>query len=68
MTGSRIVLMTDGLVERRSAPIGPSLDRLADEVQSSDLPAEELCDQLMDRWGGGEDDVCVIVVDVVETP
>ena len=60
-----MVLMTDGLVERRSAPIGPTLDRLAAEVQSSDLPADELCDRLMDRWGGSEDDICVIVVDVV---
>ena len=67
VSGSRIVLMTDGLVERRSTPIGPTLDRLAEEVQSSDLPADELCDRLMDRWGGGEDDVCVIVVDVVDS-
>jgi serine phosphatase RsbU (regulator of sigma subunit) len=62
--GARLVLMTDGLVERRTEPIHTTLDRLADEVADSDLDAETLCDRLMDRWGDGEDDICLMVVDL----
>ena len=62
--GARLVLMTDGLVERRTEPIHTALDRLADEVAGSDLDAETLCDRLMARWGDGEDDICLMVVDL----
>jgi hypothetical protein len=62
-----VVLMTDGLVERRTEPIHTSLDRLADEVADSDLGREDLCDRLMERWGHGEDDICVMVLDLLET-
>jgi DNA-binding response OmpR family regulator/serine phosphatase RsbU (regulator of sigma subunit) len=65
--GNRVVLMTDGLVERRTEPIHTSLDRLADEVADSDLGREDLCDRLMERWGHGEDDICVMVLDLLET-
>ena len=57
--------MTDGLVERRTEPIGTSLDRLAAEVATSTLSAEALCDHLMAGWGHGEDDICLMVVDLL---
>jgi DNA-binding response OmpR family regulator len=63
--GRRLVLMTDGLVERRTEPIGTSLDRLAAEVATSTLSAEALCDHLMAGWGHGEDDICLMVVDLL---
>ncbi len=65
--GTRVVLMTDGLVERRAEPIGSTLDRLADEVvSSSSTTADQLCDQLMRHWGDGEDDICLMVVDLLQ--
>ena len=63
--GDRLVVMTDGLVERRNASIGTALDELAAQVGGARLDAEELCDTLMDRWGDSEDDICLIVLDVL---
>lgn len=64
--GDRLLLMTDGLVERRTESIDATLARFAFEVRASELPAEELCDRVMERWGDGEDDVCLIVLDVLD--
>ncbi|MGZ4492438.1 MAG: SpoIIE family protein phosphatase [Nocardioidaceae bacterium] len=65
-TGNRILLMTDGLVERRGEDITLAMDRLARDLEKSvAVPPEELCNQLMEQWGGGEDDVALIVLDVV---
>ena len=64
--GTRILLMTDGLVERRGEDMSQAMDRLARSVEElSTMPAEMLCDQLMGTWGGGEDDVALIVLDVL---
>ncbi len=63
--GDRIVLLTDGLVERRQEPIDVALDLLAAEVERSEVPAEELCERLMEGWGDGQDDICLIVLDVL---
>jgi serine/threonine protein phosphatase PrpC len=65
--GSRILLMTDGLVERRTEDLSVAMDRLA--VVLADTMAvdvETLCDQLMAQWGGGEDDVALILLDVAD--
>jgi serine phosphatase RsbU (regulator of sigma subunit) len=64
-SGDRVVLMTDGLVERRSQAIGPALDRLAEQVAVSTTDGELLCDELMQAWGDGEDDVCLVIVDIL---
>ena len=64
--GARILLMTDGLVERRGEDIAVAMDRLARDLEETvSVPAEQLCDQLMELWGAGEDDVALIVLDVV---
>ena len=63
--GDRLLLMTDGLVERRTESLDTMLERFAAEVRASEMPAEELCDQVMERWGDSEDDVCLIVLDVL---
>jgi hypothetical protein len=60
------VLMTDGLVERRDESISTALERLARDLLAGVGTAEELCDELMARWGAGEDDVALVLLDVVE--
>lgn len=64
--GDRIVLMTDGLVERRGEAIDSTLQRIAEAVAIAAVPAEQLCNQLMNRWGDGDDDVCLIVLDILD--
>ena len=66
LPGDRIVLMTDGLVERRDESISTALERLARDLLAGVGTAEELCDELMARWGAGEDDVALVLLDVVE--
>jgi serine phosphatase RsbU (regulator of sigma subunit) len=63
--GDRIVLMTDGLVERRGGSLTEALDALAEQVRSTSAGAEELSDLLMGRWGDSEDDICLIVLDLL---
>lgn len=63
--GDRLLLMTDGLVERRNESLAALLEEVAEDVAGTELPAEALCDHLMDRWGGGEDDVALIVLDIL---
>jgi serine phosphatase RsbU (regulator of sigma subunit) len=63
--GARVLLMTDGLVERRGQDMTVTMDRLArDFARTTSSSAEQIADQLMEQWGGGEDDVALIVVDV----
>jgi DNA-binding response OmpR family regulator len=65
LPGDRIVLMTDGLVERRDETLERSMDRLAAAVaQAHDVAAEVLADEVIERWGHGEDDVALLIVDV----
>ncbi len=66
-TGTRIVLMTDGLIERRGEDMTLAMDRLARTVEErSTASPEMLCDQLMEKWSAGEDDVALIVLDVLD--
>ncbi|MGH3479851.1 MAG: SpoIIE family protein phosphatase, partial [Nocardioidaceae bacterium] len=63
---TRILLMTDGLVESRGEDIARALDRLARSVEEfSAMSVEMLCDQLMGTWGSDEDDIALIVLDVL---
>lgn len=65
--GARILLMTDGLVERRGEDMTVAMDQLARDFGGTmSLGAEQIADQLMEQWGGGEDDVALIVVDIVD--
>lgn len=62
--GDRLVLFTDGLVERRRQPIDANLDRLADQAAAgAGLLPDELADQLLQTWGDTDDDVALLVVD-----
>ena len=65
--GSRILLMTDGLVERRTEDLSVAMDRLAGVLAGTmAIGVEQVCDQLMEQWGGGEDDVALILLDVID--
>jgi PAS domain-containing protein len=64
-SGDRLVLYTDGLVERRGESISDGLERLRSLVPLGG-PAEATCRKLLDRLvlaGGRGDDVCVVTLD-----
>ncbi|MGW0664518.1 SpoIIE family protein phosphatase [Streptodolium elevatio] len=70
--GTRLVMITDGLVERRRGDMQVQLDRLLELVAKAstggpgDSDTEGLCDLLVDAFGGAdhEDDVVVVAVDI----
>jgi phosphoserine phosphatase RsbU/P len=66
--GARIVLYTDGLVERRTRPLGDGLARLLDEIRAAGEPLSpaELARRMEDR--SQPDDVCVLSAAVVARP
>lgn len=70
--GSRLVLYTDGLVERRDQPLDLSIDLLAEQVQAwAERPIAALADGVADALlGAGPtgDDVCVLAVAFGEHP
>jgi serine phosphatase RsbU (regulator of sigma subunit) len=65
--GDRIVLYTDGLVERRREPIDESLERLRSAGQGFDGTVEALCDHLIEAMrppaGAAKDDIAVIALE-----
>lgn len=67
--GDRLVLYTDGLVERRDESISDGIERLRALVRSDGTP-REACRRLLDVLAPGEhtDDVCVLTLDRVRQP
>jgi hypothetical protein len=65
--GSRLVLYTDGLVERRREPIDDSLSRLRDAADGWTGSLEGLCDHLLEAMaaddGAAHDDVALIALE-----
>nr|WP_297424405.1 SpoIIE family protein phosphatase [uncultured Actinotalea sp.] len=62
--GSTLLLYTDGLVERRSAPLADGLAALREQVaRLSHLPLEDLCDAVVaSRAEDQEDDIAVLAL------
>jgi serine phosphatase RsbU (regulator of sigma subunit) len=64
--GDRVVLYTDGLVERRREPIDESLERLRSAAEGFDGGVEALCDHLLERLsppaGSPHDDIAIIAL------
>ncbi|HEU4912090.1 MAG TPA: SpoIIE family protein phosphatase [Actinomycetes bacterium] len=64
--GSRMLLYTDGLVERRNQPLDESFDRLVTELTAwADSPLEALTEGIVDVMLQDEDsrdDVCLLAV------
>jgi DNA-binding response OmpR family regulator len=65
LPGDRLVLVTDGLVERRGEDLGENLDRFARKVSGSPLSPEALCDAVMVDHGDVGDDSALVLVDVL---
>ncbi|MCW2583032.1 MAG: putative sensor protein, partial [Klenkia sp.] len=64
-SGSTVLLLTDGLVERRSEDLDAGLERLRTLVRTlADRPLTELCDELVEQLvhGRPEDDVALVAV------
>jgi len=65
--GERIVLYTDGLVERRREPIDESLERLRTAAEAFEGTVEALCDHLIEALrppaGMPHDDIAVIALE-----
>ena len=70
--GDRVVLITDGLVERRGEDLGENLDRFAAAVASFTQSSEALSDVLMaghhqglaPERGHVDDDSALVLIDV----
>ncbi len=63
--GHTLLLVTDGLVERRGSDLDEGMARLQDSLRDlGELPLDELLDTVLTRLvpHGGEDDVAVIAV------
>jgi serine phosphatase RsbU (regulator of sigma subunit) len=64
--GDRLVLYADGLVERRALLRELTTDHLVRQVESASwASADELADELLRTWSGGEDDIALLVVDLL---
>jgi serine phosphatase RsbU (regulator of sigma subunit) len=62
-TGSTVVFYTDGLVERRDAPLTDGLAWLVEAVRGrQDLGVGALCDHLLEQVSAVEDDVALLVL------
>ena len=63
--GDRLVLYTDGLVERRDHDLDVTVDQLARQVGTiASLTADDTADELLATWGTSEDDIALLVVDL----
>jgi len=64
--GDRLLLFTDGLVERRFEPLDDTLLRVADAVAASaERTTEETADDVLDQFGTSDDDIALLVVDLL---
>ena len=63
-TGDLLVLVTDGLVERRGSTLREGIDRLTEVARSfAGAAPDDVCQGLLKAFDGdGEDDVAVVVV------
>ncbi|MYS23531.1 Response regulator receiver domain-containing protein [Streptomyces sp. DvalAA-14] len=61
--GSQIVMVTDGLLERRGTDIADSLAELEEAVAKGPADVEDICDHLLARFPpDGNDDVALLAV------
>ncbi|MFF7604400.1 SpoIIE family protein phosphatase [Streptomyces parvulus] len=62
-SGSLLLLVTDGLIERRHIDLQRSLDSLARVLARAPLSPEDVCDELLDRLPpDGSDDIAIMAV------
>jgi serine phosphatase RsbU (regulator of sigma subunit)/DNA-binding NarL/FixJ family response regulator len=66
--GSLMVLVTDGLLDRRDLPLGQGLERLATAIEHGHGDLDELCNRLIadiGPVGDAPDDIAVLVIRAV---
>jgi anti-sigma regulatory factor (Ser/Thr protein kinase) len=67
--GGRLLLYTDGLVERRRRPLDVGIDALAERLAADRAPVSELAERLVAELApGSDDDVAVLVACVPDEP
>lgn len=59
--GTRLLLVTDGLVEVRTAHLDTTLGEFSDAVAEGPADLEELCDLLLARFGHNKDDDIALI-------
>jgi serine phosphatase RsbU (regulator of sigma subunit)/CheY-like chemotaxis protein len=65
LPGTRIVLLTDGLVEVRRVPLADTLQAFAVAACAGPEDLEQLCDRLLDQFGKDkDDDIALLAVDL----
>lgn len=65
--GDRLLLFTDGLVERRDVPLDASLEEVSAFLATlADCGTETIADRLLARFGASDDDVALLVVGLDE--
>jgi len=63
--GDRLLMFTDGLVERRTIPLDECLDQVATCLATLDgCTTEETADRMLAEFGASDDDVALLVVDI----
>jgi DNA-binding response OmpR family regulator len=67
--GSQIVMVTDGLLERRGTDIADSLTELEEALAHAPADAESVCDYLLECFPpDGNDDVALLTVRLTQSP
>jgi serine phosphatase RsbU (regulator of sigma subunit) len=59
--GTRLLLVTDGLVEVRTAHLDTTLAEFSEAVTEGPHDLEELCDLLLARFGQNKDDDIALI-------
>ncbi|MEV7030361.1 fused response regulator/phosphatase [Streptomyces sp. NPDC093272] len=59
--GTRLLMVTDGLIEVRHATLDTSLTELSDTVAAGPTGLEDMCDLLLDRFGQNKDDDIALI-------
>ena len=63
--GDRLLMLTDGLVERRTTPLDECIAQVADFMAvSSASDTQTVADRVLDAFGASDDDVALLVVDL----
>ena len=63
--GDRLLLLTDGLVERRDTPLDDCLAQVAAFMATTARRGtEEIADAVLEEFGASDDDVALLVVDL----
>ncbi|WP_066952899.1 fused response regulator/phosphatase [Streptomyces lushanensis] len=59
--GTRVVMVTDGLVEVRATPLDTTLAEFREAVAGGPDDLEEMCDLLLERFGQNKDDDIALI-------